>query len=157
MKLFRSMYVKIVSFFALLTAKWAASMLRRLIVLQGKDPDYEAPPATPHFPRVKSVMPLTSEYIAEKLSKYYSASRGQYVSWKSDYIHDRSKHPVLQSRQQLEKVNTIDIVDVKTGEGEPLTPKEAAEIIKDAPNSNDPVWAKEIQNVANGDGTNHVN
>lgn len=87
--------VKYVALFEFLTLKLVLlvnQMMRKLIILKDKDPDYVAPPPAP----VKVEEPSKFEQGYERLNKFYSSTRTSLDS--GDWIKYPEQHPVVKSR-----------------------------------------------------------
>lgn len=109
MKLFSSIrnfffvrYVKFIEFVTLLMIARTGNLVRKLLVLKGKDPDYVPPPAPPKAEDKYSVFDPMKAQVT--LSNFYSAKRPAWNTGAQDaWVRNPKLHPVLAARKQFEE------------------------------------------------------
>lgn len=99
-------HTKYVALFELLTLKVMLvvnRMVRKLIILKGKDPDYVAalPPPMPPVPTKADEEWAKLEKAAQNLNKFYSSARTSLNN--ESWVKTPGSHPVLKSRVMFEK------------------------------------------------------
>lgn len=115
MKLFSSIrnfffvrYVKFVEFVTLLMIARTGNLVRKLLILKGKNPDYVAPPPPP--PKTEDVYdPMKAQAT---LTSFYSSKRPSWSTSSQDtWVRNPKLHPVLAARKQFEEAPSSPVVE----------------------------------------------
>lgn len=103
---FRSKYIKVYEYTVTKLVKLVNRMMRKLIVMKGKDPDYVAPPP----PVVEAQSPWASPYKLSRTSPY-SWAAPYMPSWVAPSFKDRTKHILYKSPPPAPPVLSPTIVE----------------------------------------------
>lgn len=96
---FHSKYVAIYELITLSLLAQASKMVRKLIVLKGKNPDYVAPPPPPkEEPKLVTLDQATVARRVEKIRAANFSNRGYTDAW----VKNPKLHPVLKARAEYE-------------------------------------------------------
>jgi hypothetical protein len=107
MNFFKRFYLSLVTWFATFLMNRTNAVLRYLIVLKGKDPDYVAPPPPPAYSEVNdprgTPFPTVEESKAAWMVDLKARPSLQAFVSSDTFVKDNSKHPVLLSRKSYEE------------------------------------------------------
>jgi hypothetical protein len=120
----RVRYISFVEFVAASFIAVANRMIRHLILLKGKDPDYVPPPPPP--PPEKKWIGDDPKKAENLFNRFYSAPRTSAMA-DGEWVKNMNKHPVLEARKAYESRFTSVVGEPQLSED--LSPEEEKEIV----------------------------
>lgn len=140
MKSFRNAYLVFVQWIALCLTLLTGKVVRHLIILKGKDPDYVAPPPPPITPMLPTRQELHEESLAV-LNKFYSAPRSSNIG-NVDWVRNLADHPIMKSRTTFEARQAASKL-ASQAKTVPTVNEQAPAPVNDAPTTESPLQVVE--------------